>query len=300
MMKQLNTWLLCLLSFGVFLPAMAQEDIPLIEKNDIPALRTFGRETFTDSSLWGHINGGADLYLEYGFTQLKTQNLMFQGNLVNVQAYLMKDSAAAFGIYSASHLNCQTRFSHMPFYCGNRQQVQFVKGRLYYDISSSQVGPEATSACMKVANILISKAKGNDFQPPALLSKGNFEAKVQNLKLIRGNLGFQNAFPDWQEKFETFQNYEVQLVSFDFPDGSLTTSLLKFSTEADLDKFIQSQKLKPVRRKMYEFAEAKYDRRLIRMSETTAYFQESWGISEEISSARDTVFEQIKESLSKD
>lgn len=300
MMKRLNVWLLSLILFGIFQPAMAQEEIPLIEKNDIPALRTFGRATFNDSSLWGHINGGADLYLEYGFTQLKTQNLMFQGNLVNIEAYQMKDSAAAYGIFSASHLNCQTRFSHFPFYCGNKQQVQFVKGRLYYNISSSQLGPEATAACAKVANILVTRVKGTDFQRSSLLTGGMFESRAHTLKLIRGNLGFQNAFPDWQEKFESFTGYEVQLIPFDFPDGSFTAALLRFSTEADLDKFIQNQQLKAERKKIFAYTEGKYARRMIRINETTAYFQESWGISDEITSTREQVFVYVKETLSKE
>lgn len=280
--------------------AYAQDTIPMIEKNDIPALRTFGRETFNDSSLWGHINGGADLYLEYGFKQLKTQNLMFQGNLINIEGYLMKDEAAAYGIFSASHLNCQKRSGNYRYTCLNRQQVQFVRGKFYYNISSPKVNPGATEACEKVANILLSRINAEDFVPAKILSEGVLKEGLNNLKLIRGTLGFQNAYPDWQDKFDGFQNFEVQLIPFDFPQGTFTASMLEFSTEADLEKFIVTQKMEPQKKNKYEVSDGKFHRCLIKQGEKSAYFQESWGSSPEIDAIWGVALKQVRNPGSKD
>lgn len=290
-------WVVLMISvFGAY----AQDTIPMIEKNDIPALRTFGRETFNDSSLWGHINGGADLYLEYGFVQLKTQNLMFQGNMINIEGYLMKDEAAAYGIFSASHLNCQKRSNTYRYTCLNRQQVQFVRGRLYYSITSSKVNPGATEACEKVASILLTRIDAVDFVPAKILSEGVLKEGLINLKLIRGTLGFQNAYPDWQDKFDGFQNVEVQLIPFDFPQGTFTASMLEFSSEADLEKFILTQKMELQKKNKYETTDGKFHRCLIKLSEKSAYFQESWGSSLEIDAIWEVALKQVRNPIPKD
>jgi len=291
----LTVCFICLIS-----TSFAQESIPLIEKNDFPALRVYGREIYNDSSLWGYINGGADLYLEYGFVKLMTQNILFQGNLINIEAYLMKDQASAFGIFSASHLHCQDQKQLCRFYCVNSQQVQFAKGKLYYNIFSRKVNPGITDACVDVARVILGRIYTPDFVPDSLLSGGVFASGQNNAKLIKGTLGFQNAFPDWQEKFDGFQNYEAQLIPFDFPEGTFTASRLTFASEADLNRFILSQQLRKLKKQDFGYKDSKYNRFLVRINGTTAYFQESWGNSPEIDAFQDAATEQVKKSISKD
>ena len=58
-------------------------------------------QTYKDDDLFTYINGGADIYLEYGFHRVVYNE--YQDNndhSINVEIYEMKNSASAFGIYS--------------------------------------------------------------------------------------------------------------------------------------------------------------------------------------------------------
>ncbi|GAB4336932.1 MAG: hypothetical protein Kow0099_10140 [Candidatus Abyssubacteria bacterium] len=55
---------------------------------------------FRGEGLFDHINGGADIYFEYGFVELAVQRHASEEKTVSVEAYRMSDPAAAYGIYS--------------------------------------------------------------------------------------------------------------------------------------------------------------------------------------------------------
>ena len=58
-------------------------------------------ETYSGDNLFLYINGGADLYLEYGFEEVSTcKYLNYAGNNIHIDIYQMTDEAAAFGIFS--------------------------------------------------------------------------------------------------------------------------------------------------------------------------------------------------------
>ncbi|MEN8164510.1 MAG: DUF6599 family protein, partial [Acidobacteriota bacterium] len=55
--------------------------------------------TFTPDTLWEHINGAAETFLQYGFVVLKTSELSNEGVTVAVGIYEMGSPLNAFGIY---------------------------------------------------------------------------------------------------------------------------------------------------------------------------------------------------------
>jgi len=55
---------------------------------------------FHGDNLFEHINGGADIYYEYGFVSLITQKYEKEDKGVSIEIYCMDDPSAAFGIYS--------------------------------------------------------------------------------------------------------------------------------------------------------------------------------------------------------
>jgi len=54
---------------------------------------------FSGSELYGHINGGAEIFLELGFERLDVQNYTQGERTISVDLYHMADRAAALGIY---------------------------------------------------------------------------------------------------------------------------------------------------------------------------------------------------------
>ena len=55
---------------------------------------------FSGDRLFEHINGGADIYYEYGFVTLVVQRYVNGDKAVSIQIYDMGDASGGFGIYS--------------------------------------------------------------------------------------------------------------------------------------------------------------------------------------------------------
>jgi len=58
--------------------------------------------SFRGESLFDHIDGGADIYFEYGFTTLVTQEYEKEDKAVSIEIYCMDNPSSAYGIYSYS------------------------------------------------------------------------------------------------------------------------------------------------------------------------------------------------------
>jgi hypothetical protein len=57
-------------------------------------------KTYEHSQLWEYINGGADVYLDYGFQRVITEELVNGKLTIVVDIYDMKTGEGAFGIYA--------------------------------------------------------------------------------------------------------------------------------------------------------------------------------------------------------
>ncbi|NIA29986.1 MAG: hypothetical protein GWP06_08765 [Actinobacteria bacterium] len=57
-------------------------------------------EIYKSRELFNYIDGGADIYLEYGFSQVISQEYSYEEESIVADIYEMNDPEAAFGIYS--------------------------------------------------------------------------------------------------------------------------------------------------------------------------------------------------------
>ena len=100
--------------------------------------------TFTKESLYGYIDGGAEIVLQYGFRDLTVFELAPdpppapKGKSVTLEIYRMASAAAAFGIFSTK------REGNEPVSPGiktvhwlGRDQTSMVKGDLYINVLAS-------------------------------------------------------------------------------------------------------------------------------------------------------------------
>lgn len=65
-----------------------------------PWEKTSKPEVYKDKELFNYIDGGADIYFEYGFQQVISQEYSHEEESIVADIYQMADPAAAFGIYS--------------------------------------------------------------------------------------------------------------------------------------------------------------------------------------------------------
>jgi len=89
-------FLACLLAWNV-----ATAQIPLPAGGEVEGWFRSGRpQTFTNETLYNYIDGGADVFLEYGFKELFVQEYRKGENILTIEVYRMSSPLSAFGIYS--------------------------------------------------------------------------------------------------------------------------------------------------------------------------------------------------------
>ena len=126
--------LLCLLLWsGAFrlLPVQFPEDGFVKGWN-----RLGSRTDFDRNRLFNYIDGGAELFLEFGFQSLQLQKYGREKDEVAVEAYLMENPTAALGIYL---LKCgpESRIMALPARnSGDRYQIAMVCGATYVVINN--------------------------------------------------------------------------------------------------------------------------------------------------------------------
>ncbi len=128
--------------------AAAQASLSSIVIAELPGIEITKTRTFTAESLYGYMNGGAELYLEYGFDTLTVTEVTSGGKDIKIEFYCMSDAEAAFGIFSVSRFRCNGGPKLTDHQCRSAYQLQFCKGRYYVSI----INDTGTDAEQKTAN----------------------------------------------------------------------------------------------------------------------------------------------------
>lgn len=120
-------------------PPLLPDSFKDIWVKDGPVLR------FTGADLYGHINGGAEVFLELGFENLVVQRYKRTDEspgCVDVEIYWMTDPDAAIGVYLL-HFGREERLPKFaPRHTANRYQVQYFMGNAYVKVNN----PKAVAA----------------------------------------------------------------------------------------------------------------------------------------------------------
>ncbi len=221
----------------------AQNEFPGIESKDLHENSIINERIFDGESLWGYIDGGADLYLEYGFTKLLVQEVDIELIHFTVNIYQMKDSASAFGIYSISKYKCRKVDSISMYNCISAFQFQIARGRFYIQIINNKGNETAKDISKNLASIILRKTKASDLVIPRLFQTELTASEMGELKFMNGILGIQNGYPDWIDRFSDEAKFSLYLLPVEKEDHSLIISLIKFSDEGQMKEFFSQSKI---------------------------------------------------------
>lgn len=147
--------------------------------------------TFTRNGLYGHINGGSELFLEMGFEKLRLQRYIdAKGSEIAVEAYRMDSASAALAIYL---LNCgtETAFKEIPVRnTGDSYQLMMIKGRYFLKVNNFTGNDALRPAMVKLATLTLEQVKG--IEPGNLFSVLPQENRVKGSELLfRGMYSLQ-------------------------------------------------------------------------------------------------------------
>ncbi len=160
----------------------------------LPSSQEFINWTLTDSAkiytgedLFTMINGGADIYIEYGFVRVAAADYSNQSHTLTAEIYEMSNESSAFGIYSVSKNRngviiageCEAQL--------NTMYILFYKDR-YFGILSSGDSAEVSTAGLKELFRLINTKINPACKKPKLVSILPAQG-LRDTKLVHGYLG---------------------------------------------------------------------------------------------------------------
>ncbi len=147
---------------------------------------------FPGAELYGHIDGGAELFLEFGFEDLTLQRYRRGEDKFVVEVYRMADPAAALGIYL---MKCGRETPAPGFPERNtagRYQLEFVKGSHYVLVTSESGKAELQPALLEFGRFVAAAlpSSSGEVLPDLLPREGRVEG---TLRLIRGPYSLQTV-----------------------------------------------------------------------------------------------------------
>jgi hypothetical protein len=209
-------------------------DFPVIGKEDLPQAKFQPARYFTSESLFGYMDGGAELYREYGITDAVITEFDIEKRHYKCEVFKMTGPEEAFGIYSVSKYKCLSTPDFSDFTCLNRYQLQICKGSYYISIIN-RTGSSADSLIALKAGKIITDKIG---EPSADLSAYIPDINIDNLKgrsiLAKGKLGLANGATEWEDYFKGMINYYALI--YKTPDKTIIS--VKFTDPEDFDLFI--------------------------------------------------------------
>jgi hypothetical protein len=234
MMKKGFLILFILISWRLVYPA----DPPRLNSNDLKDLSISREQIFTANELWGLINGGADLYLEYGFDYLLLQEITLEEQFFRIEVYVMDDPVSAFGIYSLSVHQCMESGMLVRNDCLNPFQFQLNVGRYYVSIINETGSENSIKLSGEIGRKLLESAGDQVHQGMFHRSGNELSGRVLNTRVYRGLLSIQNGIPAWESFFEGLKDFTLMVIEMKDEDGILIIAGVEFQSETELDLFV--------------------------------------------------------------
>ncbi len=134
---------------------------------------------YVPDNLWDYINGGADAYLNYGFTDLHIAEYVKGENRIKVEVYHHKNNVYAYGMYALER-GPDYNFIDLGIqgYAEN-SLVNFVKGPWYVKVSTYTEDKETGKLLLKLSKHVEKGLEGRS-EIPEVLSYFPKEEKIPN------------------------------------------------------------------------------------------------------------------------
>jgi len=125
-----------------------------------------GVRRFDQSNLYGHIDGGAELFLELGFRELLLQKYRCGDREIDVEAYQMASPAAAIGIYLMRQGKTEATIAGLPGWNGgDRYQLTARRGDLFLQVNAFDGREEDVPAMVALAQAVLTQLADTEPEP---------------------------------------------------------------------------------------------------------------------------------------
>jgi len=175
------------LDLRAFLPAAA--DLREWTRKDPP-------QQFKGEDLFLYIDGGAELYREYGFRQVIAQDYRNKkGKIISLEIFEMASAEAAYGMFTF-----KSSGKGKPTAVGQDGRLEdyflnFWKGPCLVTLTGYDAGPECIRGILEIARAVDAKIRLQGNRPSLLNVLPKEWMKASRLVYFRGVLGLNNIYP---------------------------------------------------------------------------------------------------------
>ena len=183
--------------------------------------------TFTGQDLFNQIDGGAELFLEFGFVRLRLQAYARGKAELTLNAYEMESAASALGVYLMK-MGRETPFPEVAARNSSEEvQLTIVKGRYFVQVDNLGDVPASKAEAVALANAFLAGVAEETGRDAARRSSRPRAGCAGSERLIRGPYGLQPYF--------TFGEGDIlslggrifgALAEYRMPDGTTFTRLI--------------------------------------------------------------------------
>lgn len=172
--------------------------------------------TFSSDNLYGYIDGGAELFLEFGFKDLNVYNLKQGKETMSADLYHMESAEAAMGIYLAK-CSPETPVKGVKARnSGDTYQLGLVAGEYFLFINNFNGNKANLPAMVELANRF---AAGHPSVPVTLLDDLPAHSVPGSVRLARGQYGLQPVYTLGDGDILSLNHrYFAVIVDVDSPD----------------------------------------------------------------------------------
>lgn len=153
-------------------------------------------QLFSGEELFSYIDGGAEIYYEYGFRRILVQDYRDSaGQAISLEIFEMLSPQSAYGIYrfktsrQGRRLDLGDECQLADYY------LNLWKGHFLVTITAQHATDRAQPALLLFARIVERKIKENAAEPPLVLLLPEAGLISQSLKYFKGPLGLYNIYP---------------------------------------------------------------------------------------------------------
>jgi len=217
--------------------ASVAQEVPVLKPGDLSSGTILSTAYYSGKALFGYIDGGAELYLEYGFKKLGRQQVRSSNEEIVVEIYQMAGANEAYGIFSVQRFKCVPLDSLSPNTCLSKYQLQAVVGNCYLSIINETGSASARRASIEIFRAIRSKEKPLHINVSSVFDRPELAAYRNGLIIACGRLGVQNGFSEWDSLFQNSQRFSVSLLPIDIGSEHLSIAHVRFLTESECEEF---------------------------------------------------------------
>jgi hypothetical protein len=180
---------------GPFAAAQTPASPPAIPETTFAAgwAKAGALRTFTGQDLFNQIDGGAELFLEFGFVRLRLQAYARGKSELTLNAYEMESAASALGVYLMK-MGQEAPFAGIAARNSSEEvQLTIVKGRYFIQVDNLGEVAASRTETVALANAFLTGVADEPIRAPldALPAEGK---RPGSERLIRGPYGLQPYF----------------------------------------------------------------------------------------------------------